>query len=269
MPDKSISSETNVLVAPIDLAKLYAPFFHQDGTPSDARANMAEVMKSPSQVTIAKAWAGSGVGETPFVVNVTDPGGSANAASKLLDLQAGGSSRVSVLKGGLIGSHGSNQVLPPADSVPRFGNWYGSGALFHGSGLLATFNASGLNLSDTVTLSWNSNLVLTNDAADILAQRRSTNPQRFRLYNTDNGANDEFLELGFDGGNVARIYSNKTGTGTARAISIGVGTTERLGVSVAGDLLFGTHTALAAEVVTGYITIKDSAGNTRKLAVVS
>lgn len=37
----------------------------------------------------------------------------------------------------------------------------------------------------------------------------------------------------------------------------------------AGEMWFGTHSALAAETVTGYITIKDSAGNTRKLAVVS
>ena len=36
-----------------------------------------------------------------------------------------------------------------------------------------------------------------------------------------------------------------------------------------GVLRFGTHSAIAAETVTGYITIKDSAGNTRKLAVLS
>lgn len=36
-----------------------------------------------------------------------------------------------------------------------------------------------------------------------------------------------------------------------------------------GVLRFGAHTAIGAETVTGYITIKDSAGTTRKLAVVS
>lgn len=40
-------------------------------------------------------------------------------------------------------------------------------------------------------------------------------------------------------------------------------------VSDSGDICFGTHGAIGAETVTGYITIKDSAGNTRKLAVVS
>ncbi len=36
-----------------------------------------------------------------------------------------------------------------------------------------------------------------------------------------------------------------------------------------GVLKFGTHAAIGAETVTGYITIKDSAGNLRKVAVVS
>jgi hypothetical protein len=36
-----------------------------------------------------------------------------------------------------------------------------------------------------------------------------------------------------------------------------------------GTFRYGTHSAIGAETVTGYITIQDSAGNTRKLAVVS
>lgn len=36
-----------------------------------------------------------------------------------------------------------------------------------------------------------------------------------------------------------------------------------------GGVRFGTHSGLAAETVTGYITITDDAGNSRKLAVVS
>lgn len=37
----------------------------------------------------------------------------------------------------------------------------------------------------------------------------------------------------------------------------------------AGKVRFGTHAAIGAETVTGYITIKDGGGNLRKLAVVS
>jgi hypothetical protein len=36
-----------------------------------------------------------------------------------------------------------------------------------------------------------------------------------------------------------------------------------------GNVRMGTHTALGSETVTGYIAIKDAAGNARKLAVIS
>ena len=42
-----------------------------------------------------------------------------------------------------------------------------------------------------------------------------------------------------------------------------------LTATAGGVVKFGTHSALAAEVVSGYITIQDAAGNTRKIAVVS
>ena len=64
----------------------------------------------------------------------------------------------------------------------------------------------------------------------------------------------------------------------ANYLTIQNGTSPIIGTS-AGDLLlspgggavvsFGSHSALAAETVTGYITIKDAAGNSRKLAVIS
>ena len=36
-----------------------------------------------------------------------------------------------------------------------------------------------------------------------------------------------------------------------------------------GNVRFGTHSALAAEVISGYITIKDESGTLRKLAIIS
>ena len=48
-----------------------------------------------------------------------------------------------------------------------------------------------------------------------------------------------------------------------------VGSATVFGVDKAGKPTFGTHSALAAETVTGYITIVDAGGTTRKLAVVS
>ena len=65
-----------------------------------------------------------------------------------------------------------------------------------------------------------------------------------------------------------------TGSTTGNAVSMTAGGSDAnidflLGGKGTGVLRFGTHSAIAAETVTGYITIKDSAGNTRKLAVVS
>ena len=42
-----------------------------------------------------------------------------------------------------------------------------------------------------------------------------------------------------------------------------------LSLSPAGDVKFGTHSAIGAETVSGYVMIKDAGGTTRKLAVVS
>jgi hypothetical protein len=37
----------------------------------------------------------------------------------------------------------------------------------------------------------------------------------------------------------------------------------------AGNVKFGTHSAVGSETITGYITIKDSGGTSRKIAVIS
>ena len=55
--------------------------------------------------------------------------------------------------------------------------------------------------------------------------------------------------------------------------SIGSGTSADLDLTLQpkgnGRVRFGTHAAIVAETLSGYITIKDAAGNSRKLAVVS
>lgn len=65
-----------------------------------------------------------------------------------------------------------------------------------------------------------------------------------------------------------------TGSTTGNAVSLIAGGSDAnidflLGGKGTGVLRFGAHSALAGETVTGYITIKDSGGTTRKLAVVS
>lgn len=103
----------------------------------------------------------------------------------------------------------------------------------------------------------------------------------------DNAVTCQFFDNGFNllGVNGKQFFrANHTASGV-NYISIASGATgNAASVSVLGDdtnidlqlsgkgtgvLRYGTHSAIAAETVTGYITIKDIGGTVRKLAVVS
>jgi hypothetical protein len=58
---------------------------------------------------------------------------------------------------------------------------------------------------------------LIRDANGVLAQRNSSNAQTFRIYETDSGANDEYLELSAAAG-TNLIRPQATGTGTASVV---------------------------------------------------
>ena len=82
------------------------------------------------------------------------------------------------------------------------------------------------------------------------------------LYNAGNGNN----YLGADNitntlGSVGTFYSDGT--------DIIQTSTRDIFLNATGNVKFGTHAAITTETLSGFITIKDAAGNTRKLAVVS
>lgn len=70
--------------------------------------------------------------------------------------------------------------------------------------------------------------------------------------------------------NYMKITNGAAGTSPSLS-SVGAGTDLDLILTPKGTgvVQYGTHSAIAAETVTGYITIKDAGGTTRKLAVVS
>jgi len=104
---------------------------------------------------------------------------------------------------------------------------------------------------------------LIGDSANALAQRNGTTQQIFRLYNTyTDESNYERLTLTGVAGTSVNITAETLGTGADNLDIV-------LTPAGTGKVTFGTHSALAAETVTGYITIKDAGGTTRKLAVVS
>lgn len=91
------------------------------------------------------------------------------------------------------------------------------------------------------------------------------------IYAATNGGTVQFLVTHTAS---AVNYPGTTGSATGAPVSFfAVGSDPNIDFAVfpkgTGVLRFGTHSALAGETVTGYITVKDSAGNSRKLAVVS
>lgn len=82
--------------------------------------------------------------------------------------------------------------------------------------------------------------------------------RQLRIFNTTAAVNHFTLQGGATGSPVLLAAA-----GTDTDIDL------RLLPKGAGVLRFGAHSALGAEVVTGFISIKDSGGTTRKLAVVS
>lgn len=78
-----------------------------------------------------------------------------------------------------------------------------------------------LQLLDSGTFGW-SDLSLSRDAANTLAQRKGTNGQAFNLYGTyTNAANYQRLYISAGGGSSAEILQTQGGTGVARFLRIG------------------------------------------------
>lgn len=239
-----------------------------DATPQlggDLDLNGSQITGSGGTVTtsqpiidVSQTWNDVAVTFTGIKANITDTASA--AASLLLDLQVGGSSNIKVTKDGKI-------IAPDATS----GSTYDKGFFFNNGGSTSlgfvrsasnyvsfvigttpyySFQSSlGFQLHPNSPLSWATtsssgaaNLSLFRDANNTLAQRLTTNPQTFRLYNTwTDASNYERLAFTWDS-NVAKIQTEAAGTGTLRDLSIG-STSGKLG------FLGATPVARAAHVV--------------------
>lgn len=226
-----------------------------------------------SILDMAATWNTSGT-PTALKVNVTDT--ASNAASLFLDFQVGGSSKFAVAKTGRL-------TLPAiASASPAL---VFSGALTSGlSGFVAgridtvissvpkfSVASTQARLGSDVLLGWTStadvggaipDTILLRDAANTLAQRNGTSAQTYNQYFSYTDASN-YTRMAFKTATgVHTIETESAGTGEA---NIDLALTPK----GTGRVRFGTHSAIAAETVTGYITIKDAGGTSRKIAVVS
>jgi hypothetical protein len=235
----------------------------QTGTTSATVQNslMPVVTVGPSGLTgsqttpvldIKQNWNTSGI-VTGLKLNVTNT--ASNGNSLLMDLQLGGSSRLAVGLGGDVKAQVFYSVAGSA-TVAGINNSDGTGPLIHANqnGKIGFFNGT--------SFGGNVDAFLSRDAAGILAQRNGVNAQTSRLY------------LSYtDGSNYTRLaLKTATGVHTLETESAGTGEANidlALTPKGTGRVRYGTHAAVVAEVVTGYIEIKDAAGTVRKLAVIS
>ena len=199
---------------------------------------------APTQFT--QTWNNGSVLFEALLVNITDT--SSSASSLLANLKIGGSTKFSIDK------TGTTQLLElrgiSGSGILRLGSTAFSDRVGIAGGVGITMNVGTATICDD------------NNAAETLALRRSTNAQKLRIYRTFSDASNYERVAIQTGSGYVELAAETAGTGTDD-IDL------RLTPAGAGKVRFGSHSAIAAETVTGYITIVDSGGTSRKIAVVS
>jgi hypothetical protein len=190
---------------------------------------------------LADTWNASGTTFTAIKMNVNEI--AASAGSLLMDLQVGGSSKFSVNKLGQITAIASGSTYLFQTDVAT---WAFSTSGFGGVPQ-AAIKAGTFQLSSSGSFAFSSgssangtmDTILARDAANTLAQRNSTAPQAFNLYNTYTDASN--YERGFMRfvSNVLQIGVEAAGTGTLRRILIQAGN---------GELSFGNEFGVVSDV---------------------
>lgn len=146
----------------------------------------ATLTASDPVLDLSQTWNNAGVTFTGLKFNVTDT--TSAAASLLADFQVGGASKLAVKKNGDV-TVAANAVIASASGVMALN--YGVTA-----GLVVGSNIYTDRIGVTSGILSIQDVHLNRDSADALAQRRSTNTQTSRIYNTyTDASNYERLSL--------------------------------------------------------------------------
>jgi len=217
-----------------------------------------------SMVNLAGTWNTSGT-PTALKLNVTDT--ASNSSSLLMDLQIGGASKFKIRKDGLliIGdvTNGGAYGFPAAGAFQAVGT--DSQCSFQSTIFGVSIRSGGYFAwaSSSSSASASTDTALFRDAAGVIAQRNGVNAQKFRAYSTyTDASNYERAAINTTAGTQIELAAETAGTGGDNLDVV-------LTPAGTGVVKFGSYTALGAEALAGYITIKDAAGNTRKLAVIA
>jgi hypothetical protein len=211
--------------------------------------------------TVSTNWSTNGTG-----LGVNAPSG---FAGNLLDLQVNGSSLVRTSSAGATFSAGGVRTnLSGGLGFEAF--W---GASFKIFDIFSNTGSVNLRLDSGGIISWNNGLLsvttpdlfILRDAADTLAQRRGTNAQTTRVYNTFTSAtNFERAKIEW-ASNILRIGTEKGADGgTARDMELQTDGTTRITVKADGAILFSgiptSNPSVAGQLWNDGGTLKISAG---------
>jgi hypothetical protein len=186
--------------------------------------------ESVSALEVNQTWNTTG---TPSAIKLDVTNTASNSASLLMQLQTGGTNRFTVSHdgigtfagriscGGSIAFLANSVIESPTDETYNFRRGLsGSVRVQIGVGYVRIGDSGSLEFNSS-SASSASDLSIIRDAANILAQRRTTNAQTFRLYRTYTDASN-YERLGFLTTNTTRytITSENAGTGSARSLEV-------------------------------------------------
>jgi hypothetical protein len=171
-----------------------------------------------------QTWNDAAVTFRALLVNVTNTNSA--SASLLMDLQTGGTSQFSVRRDGVVNA-ALQYNIAGVTVLSR-----GAGFNLLGASCIVGWGGTGFNIAST-------DLTVERDAADIMAQRRTTNAQTFRLYSTFSSTTSfERLNLIAQTGGSFIIGTEKgSGGGTARALQFVIDGVNMLELQAGGSIL--------------------------------
>ena len=193
------------------------------GTQRQLRFPLGTVTAS-TPLSITQTWNSAGVTFTGFQLNATDTASA--SGSLLMDLQVGGTSKFKIDKNG-------NTTLASGNLLIRNNGTAGRSQIYSVPDATDVLEFRGMNylgIRSDMAFAWAVGAIGTNtvydlylykDAANILAQRNSTNAQTYRLYRTYTDASN-YERLGLLATNTTRytITSENAGTGSARSLEL-------------------------------------------------
>jgi hypothetical protein len=215
--------------------------------------------QATNTLSLATTWNTTG---NPALIYGRVTNTASGASANLLDLgTAAGGSLISISKAGFIKIPTLSSATTPAFAFTDSGasGWFSpsNGVIYYGGSSRGVQFGLVRSGNGTVQLAYNGRLEWTSGAAD-------TGTLDTYLSRSATAT----LQMGVNAASTATAQTIKahdvtTGTGADLILKGGTGS------SANGNVRFGTHSAWAAEVISGYITIRDESGTLRKLAVIS